>query len=90
MKEWKEEHCQQQPEEIQVIGDGLLMQRRNIHEVTHKADKKAGTPAYSEWVSEAREITEAEYQMLKSIEEISAEAAIDAYTEQLIEEGVIS
>ena len=37
----------------------------------------------------SREITESEYEMLKSIEEIDTTAAIDAYTEELIKEGMI-
>lgn len=46
-------------------------------------------PAYTDWVCMSREISESEYQMLKSIEAIDTQDAIDAYTEQLLEEGVI-
>ena len=89
MKAWKEERCSSQPNELQDIGGGLLIERRNIREVEHPADRKSGTPAYTEWVCESREIEQSEYQMLKSIEEIDNQEAIDAYTNQLIEEGVI-
>ena len=37
----------------------------------------------------SREITVSEYQMLESITQISNEKAIDEYTLQLIEEGVL-
>ncbi len=36
-----------------------------------------------------QEITESEYEMLKSIEEISTEKAIDEYTLQLMEGGLL-
>lgn len=65
------------------------MQRRNIEKVEHEADKEAGAENYAEWVCESREITVSEYEMLKSIEEIDTTQAIDAYTLQLIEEGLL-
>lgn len=65
------------------------MQRRNIKKVEHEADEEAGTESYAEWVCESREITVSEYEMLKSIEEIDTTQAIDAYTLQLIEEGLL-
>ncbi|GFI25026.1 hypothetical protein IMSAGC012_00132 [Lachnospiraceae bacterium] len=45
--------------------------------------------AYTDFVCESREITESEYEMLKSIEEISTEKAIDEYTLQLMEGGLL-
>lgn len=89
MKDWKKEHCAVQPEELQLIADGIYMQRRNIQKVEHKADESSGTGAYTEWVCECREISVADYQMLKSIEQINTASAIDAYTQQLIEEGLL-
>lgn len=89
MKQWSEERCAQRPEELQVIAPGLYMQRRNIQEVSHEADETSGKDAYTEYVCESREITESEYAMLESIEQINTEKAIDAYTMQLIEEGVL-
>ena len=89
MKQWSEEHCAQRPDELQAIAPGLFMQRRGIREVTHEADETARTEAYTEFVCESREITESEYAMLESIEQISTEKAIDAFTMQLIEEGVL-
>ena len=38
---------------------------------------------------ESREITESEYAMLESIEQSNTEKAIEDYTMQLIEEGVL-
>ena len=42
MKAWKEERCSERPEELQDIGGGLYMERRNIREVHHEADETAG------------------------------------------------
>lgn len=89
MTKWAEERCSAQPEELQLIADGLYMERRNIEEVTHEADEAAGTEEWTEWVCESREISVSEYEMLKSIEQIDTTQAIDDYTIQLIEEGVL-
>ncbi len=89
MKEWKQEHCASQPDKLQLISADTYIQRRNIEEVAHEADETAGTESYTEWVCESREISISEYEMLKSIEEIDTTNAIDAYTAQLLEEGVI-
>lgn len=89
MKQWTQERCSEQPQELQLISSGTYIQRRNIEEVTHEADEVAGTDAYTEWVCESREITVSEYEMLKSIEEIDTTEAIDAYTLALIEEGLL-
>lgn len=89
MKAWKQERCSEQPEELQDIGGGLYMERRNITAENHEADEAAGVEAYTDYVCESREITQDEYNMLKSINEHSDQETIDAYTEQLLEEGVI-
>lgn len=89
MKAWKTERCSEQPEELQDIGGGLYMERRNITAENHEADEAAGAEAYIDYVCECREITQDEYHMLKSMEEIDTQAAIDDYTEQLIEEGLL-
>lgn len=89
MTGWKEEHCQLQPDEIQNLGRGKIMQRQNIRKVEHEADEISGMPAFTEWVCDAREMTADEYQMLQSITEINTQKAIDDYTEQLIEEGIL-
>lgn len=87
MKQWKEERCSTQPKELEVIADGVLMQRRNIEAVEHEATEEM--PAYTDYVCESREITVSEYEMLKSIEGINTDKAIEEYTLQLMEEGVI-
>lgn len=87
MKEWKEEKCAERPLELQPIADGVYMQRRNITQVNHEATDDI--EAYTDWECECREITVAEYEMLKSIEEIDNAKAIDEYTMQLIEEGAL-
>lgn len=87
MTDWKEERCSEQPSELQTIAPGLFMQRRNIEFVEHEEEE--GMPAYSEYVCECRKISESEYNTLKAIENIKTDEAIDAYTEQLIEGGVL-
>lgn len=87
MKQWKEEHCSTQPKELEVIADGVLMQRRNIEAVEHEATEEMA--AHTDYVCESREITVSEYEMLKSIEGINTDKAIEEYTLQLMEEGVI-
>lgn len=87
MKQWKEERCSTQPKELEVIAPGVFMQRRNIKSVEHEATEEMA--AYTDYVCECREITESEYEMLKSIESINTDRAIEEYTLQLMEEGVI-
>lgn len=87
MKQWKEEHCMAQPEELEVIASGMYMQRRNIEAVEHEATDE--TAAYTDYVCESREISESEYEMLKSIEDIDTDKAIEEYTLQLMQEGAI-
>lgn len=89
MTEWTKELCSSKPDELQTIAPGLLIQRRNITEANHEADETAGTEAYTAWECMSREITVSEYEMLQSITEIDNGKAIDNYTMQLIEEGVI-
>lgn len=72
---------------MQLVGPDLYIQRRNITEQEH--EEKDGMAAYTDFVCESREITVSEYEMLKSIEEIDTSQAIDEYTLQLMEEGVL-
>ena len=72
---------------LQIIGPETYIQRRNITAVEHP--EQAGTPAYTDYKRESREITFSEYQMLASITEIDTSKAIDDYTMQLIEQGVL-
>ena len=87
MKPWVTEVCSSQPEELQIIGPDTYIQRRKITAVEHP--EQDGTPAYTDYKCESREITFSEYQMLASITEIDTSKAIDDYTMQLIEQGVL-
>jgi hypothetical protein len=87
MKQWKEERCSVRPEALQLIADDIYIQRRNIEEMNHEATDEQ--EAYTEYICESREITVSEYQMLQSIEEIDTQKAVDDYTMQLMEEGVL-
>ncbi len=69
------------------MAPNLYIQRRNIEQQEH--EERDGMAAYTDYVCESREITESEYEMLKSIEEISTEKAIDEYTLQLMEGGLL-
>ncbi len=87
MKEWKEERCATQPEELELIADGVYIQRRNIEEVEHEATEEMD--AYTDYACESREISVSEYAMLQSIEGISTDKAIEEYTLKLMEEGTL-
>ena len=67
MKEWIKERCSEEPQELQLVADGIYIQRKNIKEVQHEATE--GMEVYTDWECDSREITVSEYQMLKSIEE---------------------
>jgi hypothetical protein len=92
MKQWTEERCAERPAELLLIAPSLYIQRRNIQEVTHEETEDQA--AYTEYVCESREITESEYALLQSVEEIQTDKAvtdaIDQYTAELIEEGVLA
>lgn len=80
MTEWVVEHCSSQPAEIDTISPGFLIQRQNIHEVKHAADKDNGNGEYSEWVCECRKISVAEYQLQHEEELKSLNDAVDDLT----------
>lgn len=91
MKQWTEERSEHRPEELQLVAPNLYIQRRNITKQEH--EERDGMVAYTDYVCESREITESEYALLKSIEEIRTDeavaAAIDEYTMQLMEGGLL-
>jgi len=87
MKQWSEERCAEQPKELELVAPGIYIQRRNIEAVEHAAVDDM--PAFTDYVCESREISVSDYEMLKSIEEIDVSQAIDEYTLQLMEEGLL-
>ena len=87
MQDRQEERCAHEPKEIEEISADAIIQRKNIKKVEHEA--YGGTDAYTEYTCMSRILTKSEYHMLKSIEEIDEQKAVDAYTLQLMEEGVI-
>ena len=87
MKPWVPEVCSSQPEELQIIGPETYIQRRNITAVEHP--EQDGTPAYTDYKCESREITFSEFFNDTSTTEIYTSKAIDDYTMQLIEQGVL-
>ena len=87
MKEWTKEICSEKPEELQLIAADTYIQRKDIVEVNNDATEEC--EAYKSFECMSREISVNEYNMLKSIEKISIDKAIEDYTLQLIEEGVL-
>ena len=42
MKEWTKERCSEEPQELQLVADGIYIQRKNIEKVhvgIHQADQ---------------------------------------------------
>lgn len=64
MKEWREERCSEQPDELQQISETSFMQRKNITEVKH--DAADNMPAWSEYTCQCRELSVAEYTKLRT------------------------
>ena len=87
MKEWSKERCSEKPEELQLIAPDTYIERKDIVEVQY--EETEDVPAYTDYECMSREISVSEYNMIKSITEINTNNAIDAYTEELIKEGMI-
>ena len=47
MKEWTKERCSEEPQELQLVADGIYIQRKNIEKVQHEATE--GMEAYTDW-----------------------------------------
>ena len=58
MKEWTKERCSEEPQELQLVADGIYIQRKNIKKVQHEATE--GMEAYTDWECDSREITVSE------------------------------
>ena len=87
MKEWSKERCSEKPEELQLVAPDTYIERKDIVEVQY--EETEDMPAYTDYECMSREISVSEYNMIKSITEINTNNAIDAYTEELIKEGII-
>lgn len=87
MTNWVKENCACQPNELELVGRDVYIQRRDIEQIVHGATN--GMDAYTDWECESRFITVDELNLINEIQAISNEKAIDAYTEQLIEEGIL-
>ena len=87
MTGWKKEICSDRPLELQTVAPNTYIERRDIEEVEHEATE--GTEAYTDWECESRFLSVDEYNMMKSIEAIDTQKAIDDFTMQLIEEGLL-
>lgn len=85
MTEWTTEYNTEQPSILQEIAPDTYIQRKNIHQET----TEIGNNTITNWISDSRKISKNEYNMLNAITEIDTDKAIDDYTLQLIEEGII-
>lgn len=85
MTEWTVEYNTEQPNKLQQIAPDTYIERKNIHQET----KEFNGVEITSWVSDSRRITINEYNMLKAMTEINTDKAIDDYTLQLIEEGIL-
>lgn len=77
MTNWTEEQCADMPNELDVIGTDLYIQRRNI-EKSHEG-----------YTCESRQITFDEYNLFEEIKNINTDKAIEDFTMELIEEGIL-
>lgn len=89
MTEWKTEWCSELPSELEEISPTTYIERKNIEEEVFDVDGSDSGETYVRFTCQSRIITKTEYQMVKAIENIDTADAIDAYTMQLIEEGVL-
>lgn len=87
MQAWKKEVSASEPEELELVAPDLYIQRKDIKKVQHEATEQMD--AYTSYECMSREISASDYNMLQSIEQISTDKALEAYTLQLMEEGVI-
>lgn len=87
MTNWSEDICSEKPQELTMASPNSYIQRRNIQEVEIPAE--GDMSGYTQWVSECRIISIDEYNLIESIKEIRTDEAIDNYTLQLIEEGLL-
>ena len=87
MQDWKNEVSRQKPDPHELVAPGIYIERKDIKEVEH--EETEWQDAYTDYECMSREISVRDYNMLKSIQEIDSQKAVDAYTLQLMEEGVI-
>lgn len=85
MTSWTQDICSEKPEELTMASPTSYIQRRNIH----SEEVNTGEESCTQWISESRIISIDEYNLLESIKEIKVDEAIDNYTLQLIEEGLL-
>lgn len=82
MTEWKKEYTMEEPSELLLVSPDTYIQRKNIESFIDND----GT---AKWRSDSRFIKKNEYNLLQSIADILVDKAIDDYTMQLIEEGIL-
>lgn len=87
MQAWKKEVSASKPAELELVATETYIQRKDITEVQH--EKTEDRDAYTDYECMSREISVSDYNMLQAIEQISTDKALEAYTLQLMEEGVL-
>ena len=91
MTDWKTEVCGvDMPQELELVSPDTYIQRKNIHFVVPEEDPVLGESQMSaHYECTSRFISITDYNNLKSIESMKSEEAVDAYTMELIREGVL-
>lgn len=85
MTEWKPEYNTEKPDELSLVSSSTYIQRKDIHQV----EISDGYTNHLQWYSLSRFLTKDELLMLEAVAEVRTDAAIDEYTLQLIEEGIL-
>ena len=81
MTGWREERLAQRPDEVEIISNGKLIQRRSIQEVRHQAAD--GQPEYTEFVCQSRILSAAEYATQVAADNAATQAYIDMMLEDM-------
>lgn len=87
MQAWKKEVSASKPAELELVAPETYIQRKDITEVQHEKTEDRDT--YTDYECMSREISVSDYNILQAIEQISTDKALEAYTLQLMEEGVL-
>lgn len=85
MTDWTREYCFRRPPEVEDVDKDSVIVRTDI------VEEEVETPEGKEkrWSCLSRIMTRSEHLMLEDIKNIDVSRAIDEYTLQLIEEGII-
>ena len=87
MQDWKKEVSAHQPSPLEIVAPDTYIQRKDIMAVEHEATDERD--AYTDYECMSREISFSEYNMLKSIEQINTDKAIEEYNRRMEEQLLV-